>query len=275
MNVPVLTHQRQRRWRRAAIAVFNMYLTLSAVVLLIAAPFQLMGGSMEAFHYGSPGVVITGDFAYPYRTPKGRAVDIPVTVPERFSGPARVVVDQDRFLPEDQTDLGPLAADGPGYVSLPEGVYLYHNSRSRGDLHVLEDESRLVLQIPWRVGWKGRLLATLPPTLTILALGVTMLMFASFLRTIFEGQPFHPKNPGRLLWLAGSLLVAFLADSWLHTWAGQAILDVLAEHGHRIPLRMQGPGIGPVPILVVVALAALAWAFRVGTRLAADTDGLV
>lgn len=34
-------------------------------------------------------------------------------------------------------------------------------------------------------------------------------------------------------------------------------------------------GINPGPVIVTVGVLCLAWAFRVGTRMAADTDGLV
>lgn len=276
MSVENVAGRRRRPvWRRVAVLVFSAYLTLTAWGCLLLAAFALPGASMRAGHVASPGVVITGTFAYLYHPAKGPTVDIPITV-TADSGPRRVVIDYDRFFPDDPTDatdVGPFGAGGPGYVTLPEEVMLSHDS-SRGYVAFTTDRPRLVLQVPSPVGWKGRLLVAVPPALTLAGLGIAILMFRSFLRSIFEGQPFHPKNPGRLLWLAGALVVAIVAD-WLRGWIGQAVLDVLAEHGHGIPLAAQNPGINPVPLVIVLAVVSLAWAFRVGTRLATDADGLV
>lgn len=275
MTVSEVTVRPQPWWRRVVSVLIIVYMTASAVGCFMMAAFAVPSGSMDPNAGTYPGVLVTGTFTYRYHNAStGQTVDIPVTAPHQVSDPGQVVVDTSAV--DDQSDFGPFGYAGHGSVTLPNGVHLAQESNGTALLQPLRTGSRLALKIDSPVGWRGRLIVALPSTLIWTGLGVALLMFGTFLRSIFTGRPFHPKNPRRLLWLGGSLGMVVLADSWLRVWITRAILDVLNQHGHRIPLQVDSPGIntGTAPVIIIGALC-LAGAFRAGTQMAADTDGLV
>lgn len=277
MTVPEVTGRPQPRWRSAVKWVLSLCIALSGLQLIFMVPFSLLGGSMDLQMGTSAGIVIKGTFTYPYHNAlKGRTVDIPVTATTYFTDPSQAVVDfSGGFAVEDQSDFGPFGDAGHGSVTLPKEVRLDHETNATDLLQPLRTGSRHQLEVIAPVDWRGRLLVGLPSALIWAGLGVAPLMCGTFLLSIFDGQPFHPKNPRRLLWLGGSLGVIVFADSWLRAWIARAILDVLNQHGHQIPLQVSNPGINLAPIYVIIGVLCLSAAFRAGTRMAADTDGLV
>jgi hypothetical protein len=267
------------RWRRVVSALIGVYLVLSGVGFGLAMVFAAVSGSMDLQAGGSPGVLLSGTFTYRYHNAaKGRTVDIPATAPSEFTDPGRIVVgasDSGDFAVVDQSDFGPFGYAGRGYVTLPRGVQLHRELNATSLLQSLRTGSRQELDVASPVGWRGRLLVALPSVLIWGGLWVALVMFGTFVRTIVEGQPFHPGNPARLLWLAGALGVVVVADSWLRVGIVRVVLDVLGRHAHPIPLLVDNPGISTGPIVVIIGVLCLAAAFRAGTRMAADTEGLV
>jgi hypothetical protein len=275
MTVSETIGRPQPRWRRVVSALITAYVIITVLETIAMVVFAAMSGSMDP-NSGGSGIMLAGTFTYPYHNAsKGRTVEIPVTAPTGFTDPGQVAVDSSSFGVEEQSDFGPFGYAGRGSVTLPEGVHLHHELNGTALLQPLRTGSRLDLQVDSSVGWGYRLLVGLPSVLIWAGVGIASVMFATFVCSIFEGQPFHPKNPGRLLWLAGSLATVVFADSWLRVWIVRVMLDVLNQHGHRIPLHVDNPGINQAPVLVIIGALCLAAAFRAGARMAVDTEGLV
>jgi hypothetical protein len=266
----------QPRWRRIVSALITAYVIITVLETVVMVAFAVGSGSMDPNSAGS-GIVLAGTFTYPqHNASKGRAVEIPVTAPNGFTDPGRIAVDSSRnFTVEDESDFGPFGYAGRGWVTLPKGVSLDHAPNGAALLQPLRTGSRHELVVDFSVGWGYRLLVGLPSVLIWTGVGIASVVFATFVRSIFDGRPFHPKNPRRLLWLAGSLATVVFADSWLRVWIIRFMLDVLDQHGHRIPLHAGNPGINQAPVLVIIGALCLAAAFRAGARMAADTEGLV
>jgi hypothetical protein len=263
------------RWRRAVSALITVYVAITVLETILLVLFSAMSGSMDPDSGGSR-IVLTGTFTFPYHNaPKGRTVEIPVTAPTGFTDPRQIAVDSRGFGVDDESDFGPFGYAGRGSVTLPNGVSLDHERNGTALLQPLRTGSRFELAVDSSVGWGYRLLVGLPSVLIWTGVGIASVMFAMFVRSIFDGRPFDPKNPRRLLWLAGSLATVVFADSWLRVWIVRVMLDVLGQQGHRIPLHADDPGINQAPVLVFIGALCLAAAFRAGARMAADTEGLV
>ena len=263
------------RWRRVVSALITAYVVITVLETIAMVVFAAGSGSMDP-NSGGSGIVLSGTFTYRYHNAsKGRTVDIPVTAPAHFTGPGQIIVDTDAFGVYHQSDFGPFGYAGRSSVTLPTGVYLDHELNGTALLQPLRTGSRLELVASAPVGWGYRLLVGLPSVLIWTGLGIASVMFATFLRSIVDGQPFDPQNPRRLLWLGGSLATVVFADSWLRVWIVRAMLDVLSQQAPLIPLQAGNPGINPGPVIVTIGVLCLAGAFRAGTQMAADTDGLV
>jgi hypothetical protein len=275
MTVMKMAMQRRPRWRQGVSVLITAYLTLSSLGFLVMTVSTVPGGSMVLGSGVSPGVELTGTFHYRYdNAAKGKTVDIPVTATEEAYEPGRVIVDasgRDEIDGADYTAFG----DGRGWATLPSGVHLRQEANPSDQLQALRTGDRLTLGIDSPVGWRGRLLVALPSVLIWVGLWIALVTFGLLLRSIIDGRPFDPDNPRRLLTLGGALAAALFADSWLRVWIVRGMLHVLNQHGHRIPLQADNPGINAGPVCVVVAVLCLAAAFRIGARMAADTDGLV
>jgi hypothetical protein len=277
MTVGEATKRPQSWWRRVVSALITAYVLITILETVAMVILALVSGSMDLLSGGSPGVTLTGTFSYRYHNAaKGRTVDIPVTVPTNDADFGRIIVDTSDFALFGLSGaFGPFGDAGRGSVALPPEVHLDHERNATVILQPLRAGSRLTLDVGSPVGWRGRLLVSLPSALIWTGLGTASVTFATFLRSIVNGQPFDPENPRRMLWLGGSLAMVVFADSWLRVWIVRAMLDVLNAHGHHIPLQANNPGINPGPIYVIIGVLCLAAAFRAGTRMAADTDGLV
>lgn len=277
MAVSEVTMRPQPRWRRVVSALITAYVVITVLETITMVVFAVGSGSMDPSSGGS-GIVLTGTFTYPYHNvSKGRTVEIPVTAPTGFTEPGQIAVDSrvSGFAVEDESDFGPFGYAGRGSVTLPNGMDLDHERNGTALLQPLRTGSRHELVIDSSVGWGYRLLVGLPSMLLWTGVGIASVMFAMFVRSIFGGRPFDPQNPRRLLWMAGSLAMVVLTDSWLRVWIVRVMLDVLNQHGLRIPLHAGNPGINQAPIFVIIGVLCLAAAFRAGARMAADTEGLV
>ena len=95
-------------------------------------------------------------------------------------------------------------------------------------------------------------------------------MLRKVLLSIGAGQPFDPRNPRRLRWLALAVFVGTIIAPVATYWSARVVLghvgaDPLTAY---LPLELWGP------LLALVILAA-AEAFRQGRQLADETAGLV
>jgi len=277
MTVVETATQRQPPWRRVVSVLITAYLALWSLGFLVMVAFSVPSGSMDLSLGVSPGVLLTGTFHYRHHNAaKGTTVDIPVTAPAQIADPGQAVVDTSGpagfgFDASDFTSFG----DGRGSATLPPGVHLSPETNSDALLQSLRAGDRLTLSIDSPVGWRGRLLVALPSVLILSSMWIVTVTFGEFLRSIVNGQPFHPISPRRLLTLGGALTLVLFADSWLRVWIVRAILDILNQHGHPIPLQVDNPGINPVFLCLIIGVFCLAETFRIGTRMATDTDGLV
>jgi hypothetical protein len=106
-----------------------------------------------------------------------------------------------------------------------------------------------------------------------LGLLVIAMLLAPVLNSIARGEPFAPGNARRLVLVGTTLAATGLMAPALPAWAGWLVLERtgLAATGRFDPAG----GIEPLPLVTAALLVVLAGAFRVGERLARDTEGLV
>lgn len=100
------------------------------------------------------------------------------------------------------------------------------------------------------------------------------LLMRRLLLSIGGGQPFQRRNAARVAGIAGLVAVATVAASVLPYLAARLVLGRLGLGGPASPLYAR-LAISATPLLLALFLLALAQAFRRGTQLASDTDGLV
>lgn len=131
------------------------------------------------------------------------------------------------------------------------------------------------------------LLSTTPAWSGLVAAGVVVLVLVPVLRSTASGRPFRPGNARRLAVAAGVVVAAWVLATAGPALAAPTIISLIeaapryTEHG---PLGQYDMPAGWLvfdlrivwwPLLPALLLAALAASTRSGTRLAADTEGLV
>lgn len=118
----------------------------------------------------------------------------------------------------------------------------------------------------------GQRLLDLLPGLGFLVVAVAAgLLVLALMRDISRGDPFAPRNVTRLRALA--LLVAV---GWtLVSLAGTVVDSVIVAGLDSVPDRGVQIGIPVLPVLVGVIVALVAEAFKAGSRLRDDVNGLV
>jgi hypothetical protein len=110
-----------------------------------------------------------------------------------------------------------------------------------------------------------------------LAWAVGALYVRRVLLAIERGEPFTRRNAGRLVRMAGLVLLGGAVAPWLSWWGGR---EVLAHLGLSRDLVLP-PGVdlrgnlGFTGLLLALVVLAAAEAFRRGRKLAEDTEGLV
>lgn len=107
-----------------------------------------------------------------------------------------------------------------------------------------------------------------------LCLGFGALLLRRLLLSIGCGQPFRRGNAARIAGIAGLIAVATLAAGVLPYVAARLVLDRLSLGGPDSPVTAH-LAISAVPLLLALFLLAFAEAFRRGTELAEDAEGLV
>jgi hypothetical protein len=107
-----------------------------------------------------------------------------------------------------------------------------------------------------------------------LCIGLGALLLRRLLLSIGAGQPFQRGNAARIAGIAGLIVVATIAAGVLPYVAAGLVLGRLGLGGPGSPVGAY-PTISFVPLLAALFLLAFAEAFRRGTELAKDTEGLV
>jgi hypothetical protein len=99
-------------------------------------------------------------------------------------------------------------------------------------------------------------------------------LLRGLLLSITDGNPLLPANARRIAGIAGLVIVAAAAGEFLPAMAGAMVLDRLGL-GAGAPVAPLRAELGLFPILLAMVLLALAEAFRRGSELARDAEGLV
>ncbi len=107
-----------------------------------------------------------------------------------------------------------------------------------------------------------------------LCLGWGALLVRRLLLSIGRGQPFQRRNAARIAGIAGLIVAASLAAGMLPYLAARLVLDRLGLGGPGSPLYAH-LAIPAAPLWLALFLLAFAQAFRRGTELASDAEGLV
>ncbi|HWC09629.1 MAG TPA: DUF2975 domain-containing protein [Acidimicrobiales bacterium] len=107
-----------------------------------------------------------------------------------------------------------------------------------------------------------------------LCAGVGALLLRRLLLSVAEGRPFAPGNAARLAGIAGLTLVGSLASDFLPAVGANLVLRRVGLAGADSPIFADFT-LSLAPLLVAPLLLALAEAFRRGTELAQDAEGLI
>jgi hypothetical protein len=105
-------------------------------------------------------------------------------------------------------------------------------------------------------------------------IGAGAWLLRGLLLSITDGNPLLPANARRIAGIAGLVIVAAAAGEFLPAMAGAMVLDRLGL-GAGAPVAPLRAELGLFPILLGMVLLALAEAFRRGSELARDAEGLV
>lgn len=147
---------------------------------------------------------------------------------------------------------------------LPPGTFLLLDNAAVAQLHVLD----LPIELRVLIG-SGEALAGL-------GFFVAAMYGRRLLLSIWDGRPFDPRNPRRLVAISIGLVVGGVGSSVIATLAGAAVLGHLgidATGGQPLDVRPWWLDLSGL-WWALIALA-LAEAFRRGRRLTEDADGLV
>jgi hypothetical protein len=107
-----------------------------------------------------------------------------------------------------------------------------------------------------------------------LCVGAGALLLRRLLLSIAQGEPFRAGNAARVAGIAGLIVVASLGAAVLPSVAAGLVLGRLGLAGSGTPVTTTF-AFPYVPLVVALLLLALAEAFRHGTELARDVEGLV
>ena len=117
-----------------------------------------------------------------------------------------------------------------------------------------------------------RLLALAPGVLMAVLAVLSCWCVVLLLRTVASGDPFDPVNVTRLRIIAGALVLGVPVASVLQVVSDATVLGSLDVAGLDTAFTLEIPW---VPMLAGLVVAMLAEAFKAGSRLRADVDGLV
>lgn len=117
-----------------------------------------------------------------------------------------------------------------------------------------------------------RLLALAPGVLAALLVLLACWCIVLVLRTVAAGDPFQSVNVIRLRVVAAALVLGAPVFYVFQSFANAAVLDSLDLTGLELTFTLEIPW---VPMLAGMVVAMLAEAFKAGSRLRDDVDGLV
>lgn len=117
-----------------------------------------------------------------------------------------------------------------------------------------------------------RLLALAPGVLAALLVLLACWCIVLVLRTVAAGDPFDSVNVTRLRVVAGALVLGAPVVIVLQSLVPTVLLDDLTPAGLELTFTLEIPW---VPLLAGMVVAMLAEAFKAGSRLRDDVDGLV
>ncbi|MCW2773684.1 MAG: hypothetical protein JWN91_2010 [Nocardioides sp.] len=140
--------------------------------------------------------------------------------------------------------------------------------RQRG-VHVYESAIRVDLE---RASTQLWLESLLPTVLLALAVAVIGFMLLRVFHETDAGQPFFDSSARRLRVVSAVIAVAAIVVPLSSAFADEAVLAVAQPR-----LETNGPDFAAVALWLVIALVVrvIAEAFRIGTQLRDDTEGLV
>jgi len=138
----------------------------------------------------------------------------------------------------------------------------------------LEAPLQTVTLRAWDSTVAEQLLSRADATVLWLCVGLGAWLLRRLLLSIADADPFQPGNARRIAEIAALVVVAGSASQLLPGLAGAMVLDRLGL-GPSSPVAPLQAAIGLAPILAALVLLALAEAFRRGSELARDTEGLV
>ena len=121
-------------------------------------------------------------------------------------------------------------------------------------------------------GAGARLLALLPGLLLSVLVVLSCWCIVLLLRTVASGDPFDPVNVTRLRVIAGALVVGAPVAHLLQLVSDAVVLGGLDLGGLDLTFTLDIPWL---PMVAGLVVAMLAEAFKAGSRLRADVDGLV
>lgn len=107
-----------------------------------------------------------------------------------------------------------------------------------------------------------------------LCLMVGALLLSQLLRAVAAGRPFDPANPRRIATIGALVVAGGYMGQILPVVAGQLVLDRLGLSATTSPVYTD-LALGLEPIIIAAFIFALAEAFRRGSLLARDVEGLV
>ncbi len=117
-----------------------------------------------------------------------------------------------------------------------------------------------------------RLLSLVPGVLLAVLVVTACWCIVLLLRTVASGDPFDPMNVTRLRIVAAALYIGVPVVYVLQALVDSLVLGGLDLGGLDLSFRLEIPW---VPMLVGLVVAMLAEAFKAGSRLRDDVDGLV
>ena len=117
-----------------------------------------------------------------------------------------------------------------------------------------------------------RLLALLPGLLLAVLVVLACWCIVLLLRTVASGDPFDPLNVTRLRVVAGALVLGAPVAYVLQVFSDAMVLGGLDVTGLDTTFTLEIPWL---PMLAGLVVAMLAEAFKTGSRLRDDVDGLV
>lgn len=169
-------------------------------------------------------------------------------------------------------------------------VEIFGNGTLRWEAHLSESTSfdaGLALTEGVDAVWEGQILlfvgdtplwldtlAATPSTIAGLAVALVGLLLLRIMHETHAGQPFFDTSHRRLRLVSRVIAIAAVLTSLTHSTANQEVVDAALSSGSGAPADLR-IWTTLTWLLVALVVRVIAEAFRIGTELRRDTDGLV